>query len=82
MRIEVNLPSLGDDDDAVTKGVVAFWLQKAGAALKAGDDLLELTTDKAAFVVPSPESGTLMEYRVSEGDEVTVGDVLCVLEVG
>lgn len=80
MRFEVVLPSLGDDADAVTGGMISFWLAEVGATLNEGDDLLELTTDKAAFVVPSPKSGTLMEKRVAEGEHVSVGDVLCVLD--
>lgn len=80
MRIEVFLPDLGDEDDAVQGGVVAFWPVQPGAMLEAGDDLLELTTDKAAFVVPSPARGRLIEQCVREGELVLVGDLLCVLE--
>jgi 2-oxoglutarate dehydrogenase E2 component (dihydrolipoamide succinyltransferase) len=81
MRYEVELPSLGDDDDAVTGGAVSQWLAEEGALLEQEDDLLELTTDKAAFVVPCPVQGTLIERCVMEGSHVQVGDVLCVLEV-
>ncbi len=81
MLFEVTLPSLGDDDDAVTGGVVSFWLAQVGDALEMDDDLLELTTDKAAFVVPCPVAGILRERLVAEGDEVSVGEVLCTLEV-
>lgn len=80
MRIEVPLPSLGDEQDAVSKGTVVAWLAEPGAALAEGDDLLELTTDKAAFVVACPAAGTLAERRVAEGDTVAVGEVLCILE--
>ncbi len=80
MRVDVILPSLGDDADAVAGGTVSFWLAAPGTVLKEGDDLLELTTDKAAFVVPCPASGTLVEQRVREGDRIAVGDVLGVLE--
>lgn len=81
MRYEVQLPSLGDDDDAVVGGAVSQWIANVGDTLEQDDDLLELTTDKAAFVVPCPTAGTLVEQRVTEGDEVEVGDILCVLEV-
>lgn len=81
MRYEVILPSLGEGDDAVTGGAVSMWIAVPGAVLKEGDDLLELCTDKAAFIVPCPKNGTLLELRVTEGDEISVGDVLCVLEV-
>ncbi len=81
MRYEVLLPSLGDDDDAVQGGTVSFLLAKVGMALNENDDLLELTTDKASFVVPCPKTGQLVEYCVAEGDDITVGDALCILEV-
>ncbi len=80
MRIEVRLPDLGDEDDAVQGGVVAVWTVQPGDTLEAGDDLLEVTTDKAVFVVPCPVRGTLIEQCVCEGDRVSVGDLLCVLE--
>jgi len=80
MRVDVPLPSLGDDDDAVTGGKVAFWLAEVGDSLSEGDDLLELTTDKAAFVVPCPDAGRLVEKCVAEGDEIEVGQVVAALE--
>lgn len=79
-RFEVVLPSLGDDDDTVTKATVSMWLAQAGQALAEGDDLLEITTDKAAFVVPAPRAGTLRERLAAEGDTVRVGQPVAVLE--
>lgn len=81
MRYEVVLPSLGDDDDAVTGGVVSQWIAKEGGLLQQDDDLIELTTDKAAFVVPCPVAGALIARYVEEGAPVKVGDLLGVLEV-
>ncbi len=79
MRIEVTLPDLGEDSvQAVT---VSGWLAKPGQAVREGDDLLELTTDKAAFTLPSPRPGTLAQTLVNEGDKIRVGDALCVLEI-
>ena len=80
MQIEVRLPSLGDDDDAVNGGTVSEWLVEDGPVAE-GDDLLELTTDKAAFVLPAPRAGILVERRVAPGDTVKVGEVICVFEV-
>lgn len=79
MRVDVELPSMGDD--AESEAVVAYWAAEVGAQLDEGDDLVELTTDKAAFTLPAPRRGRLVERRVAEGDSVSVGDVLCVLEV-
>ncbi len=80
MRIEINLPSLGDDDDAVAGGTITEWYSAPGPIAE-GDDLIELTTDKAAFVLPAPCAGTLVEHRVQVGDKIKVGDVICIFEV-
>ena len=44
------------------------------------DDLVELTTDKATFNLPSPCTGTLSEVFFHEGDTVNVGEVLAAIE--
>lgn len=79
MKFEVRLPDLGDD--AEQKVTVSAWMAEPGASLSEGDDLLEITTDKAAFCVPAPKAGTLVEIRVSDEDTVHVGDVICIMEV-
>lgn len=81
MQYEVRLPSLGDEQDAVTGGRVSMWIARPGELVQTDGDLLELTTDKAAFVVPSPATGILVEQRVVEGDTIRVGTVIAVLEV-
>ena len=79
MTIDVRLPDLGDD--GVAEVSISAWLAEVGAHLAEGDDLLEITTDKAAFCVPCPQSGVLKETRVRPGDEIRVGDVICALEI-
>lgn len=79
MKVEVKLPDLGDE--AVEDVSVSAWLSDIGAVLHEGDDLLEITTDKAAFCVPCPRDGVLSETRVKPGDEIKVGDTICVLDV-
>ena len=79
MRFEVKLPGLGEDTtDIVT---VSSWLAQIGDELKRGDDLLEITTDKAAFSLPAPKDGILSELVVHDGDEINVGDIVCIFEV-
>jgi pyruvate/2-oxoglutarate dehydrogenase complex dihydrolipoamide acyltransferase (E2) component len=78
MAYEVKLPPLGDD--APDEAEVSFWYVEEGEQIEEGDDLLEMVTDKAAFTVPSPVSGTLAEVRVNEGDKVSVGQVMAIVE--
>ncbi|MCX5707453.1 MAG: hypothetical protein NTY14_00490 [Candidatus Omnitrophica bacterium] len=74
---KVVLPELGQGID---KAGVSFWFFKEGDQVKEKDDLVELTTDKAAFNLPSPCSGTITQIFFHEGDQVNVGEMLCVIE--
>ncbi len=76
---KVILPELGE---GITKATVSYWYYKVGEKVSEKDDLVELTTDKATFNLPSPCSGTLSEINFSEGDTVAVGEVLGVIEEG
>jgi pyruvate/2-oxoglutarate dehydrogenase complex dihydrolipoamide acyltransferase (E2) component len=78
----VILPSLGAGEDALNGGRVVFWLVEIGQPVRVGGDLLEIETDKAAFVVPSPVGGILRKKLVQEDDDVKVGDSLAVIELG
>lgn len=81
MKYDVPLPSLGDENDAVDGGKVAFWIAEEGKPIQEGDDLLEITTDKAAFVVPCPVTGKLIKWKVKEGEEINVGQTICSMEL-
>ncbi|MBP7055525.1 MAG: hypothetical protein KBB52_01560 [Candidatus Omnitrophica bacterium] len=75
--IEVKLPELAK---GVNKASVSYWHRSAGDAVKEGEDLVELVTDKATFNMPSPASGVLKKVLAVEGAEVTVGQVLAHIE--
>jgi len=75
--VEFRLPELAE---GVNEAVVSFWHFKEGDAIKEGDELVEMATDKAAFNVPSKTSGVLKKISAKEGDTVRVGDVLAVIE--
>lgn len=74
---KIVLPELSE---GVKQATVSFWFFKPGEKVSSNDDLVELTTDKATFNLPSPCSGTLSEILVSEGSAAKVGDVLGVIE--
>ena len=75
---EMKLPDLGED--AGNEAVVSFWHFEEGDEVIEGEDLVEMTTDKATFNVQSPMSAILMEIVADEGDTVEVGEVLAILE--
>lgn len=71
--INVVLPELGE---GITKATVSYWYFQAGNTVKEGEDLVELTTDKATFNLPSPAAGELIEILQLEGYNVAIGEVL------
>lgn len=74
---EVVLPELGEE---INEATVSYWLHQEGDEVKEGEDLVEMTTDKATFNVPSPASGTLKEISAGEGETVKVGQKLGAIE--
>jgi pyruvate dehydrogenase E2 component (dihydrolipoamide acetyltransferase) len=67
------LPDLGE---GIHEGEVLAVRVSVGQAVREGDIILEVETDKAAVEIPSPYSGTVLEIRVKAGDTVSVGQVL------
>ncbi|MFA6142442.1 MAG: lipoyl domain-containing protein [Candidatus Omnitrophota bacterium] len=74
---DVKLPPIAE---GVNKASVSYWHRSVGDDVKEGEDLVELVTDKATFNLPAPASGKLKEALVSEGDEVSVGQILAKIE--
>jgi len=78
--IEVRIPELGDEENKVEEATVSFWYFDEGDAVKEGDDLVEIVTDKADFRIPSPATGKLVSKKADEDDVVNAGDVIAVIE--
>ncbi|MEZ4635472.1 MAG: 2-oxoglutarate dehydrogenase complex dihydrolipoyllysine-residue succinyltransferase [Caldilineaceae bacterium] len=77
MAVEIKVPELGE---SVVEATVARWLRKEGDAVKAGDAIVELETDKVDLEVPATTSGVLVSIAVAEGTDVQIGDVLGVID--
>ena len=71
------LPELGE---GITKATVACWHVKPGEAVQAGQDVVEVVTDKASFNVEASASGRLKYILVPEGKDGTVGSALGIIE--
>jgi pyruvate dehydrogenase E2 component (dihydrolipoamide acetyltransferase) len=76
-RQEIRVPDIGDFD----KVPVIEVLVSVGDSIEAEQSLVTLESDKATMEVPSPATGTLVELTVKEGDELSQGDVIGVVEV-
>src|SRR3954470_17294042 len=72
----IRMPKMSD---TMTEGVIAAWHKKVGDAVKSGDLLAEVATDKATMELESYEDGTLLYIGVKEGDAVAVDGVLAVI---
>src|SRR5215213_6662571 len=74
--MDVLMPQLGE---TVAEGKISKWFVSAGDAVKPGDNLFEIETDKVSMEVPAISAGTLAEIRVSAGEVVPVGVVVAVI---
>ncbi len=60
-------------------GVIAEWIAKEGQAVKPGDALCEVETDKATMPYESPAAGTVLKILKAAGQSATVGEIIAVL---
>ncbi len=79
MTVEVKVPSL---PESVSDGTLVNWKKKPGEAVKRGENLVDLETDKVVLDIPAPADGVLGPILRQEGDIVTTGDVIATLEEG
>jgi pyruvate/2-oxoglutarate dehydrogenase complex dihydrolipoamide acyltransferase (E2) component len=75
--MEVRLPELVPDLEFAT---VVSCRKRAGDTVTAGEILFELEAEKAAWEIEAPISGTLTTVSVAEGDEITVGAILALID--
>jgi pyruvate dehydrogenase E2 component (dihydrolipoamide acetyltransferase) len=70
---EIIMPKAGD---AMTEGKVVQWYKQPGDAVKKGEPVAEIETDKVNLDLEAEADGTLGAHAASEGDMVPVGNVL------
>src|SRR5690348_7578859 len=77
MPTEVLMPALSP---TMEKGNLAKWLKKEGDAVKSGDVIAEIETDKATMEVEAVDEGTLGKILVPEGTaDVAVNTPIAVI---
>lgn len=79
MAFEFKLPDIGE---GVVEGEIVKWLVKPGDSVDVDQPMVEVMTDKATVVIPSPKKGVIKETRGAEGAMVEVHSVLVVIEEG
>jgi len=80
MGVEILMPALSP---TMTEGKLARWLKKEGDAVRSGDVIAEIETDKATMEVEAVDEGTITRILVAEGAEnVAVNSVIAELDGG
>lgn len=77
MKQEIVVPKLRTDE---SKAVLAAWLKDVGEKVEAGEALYEIETDKVVNQVEATKAGVLEAILVEEGDDVTAGQKIAVIE--
>src|SRR5436190_9562900 len=73
------MPPLGE---TVVEGTITKWLKKEGETVERDEPLFEISTDKVDTEVPSPLAGKIVQIKVPEGETVSVGTELAMIEAG
>lgn len=71
------LPELGE---GITTATIACWHAKIGDDLQELQEVCEVVTDKASFVIEAPAAGKLKSIDVAQGETGRVGSVLGTIE--
>ena len=73
------MPQLGE---TVAEGKIVKWFKSAGDAVKPGENLFEIETDKTSMEVPATSAGTLTDIHFQVGEVAKVGAVVAVISGG
>ena len=68
--------------ESVVEGKVSKWLVKEGDAIQMDQPIVEVSTDKVDVEIPAPSAGALIKILVPEGETVSVGTEIALIESG
>jgi len=74
MPVEVIMPKLGM---AMKEGTVSQWNKTEGEAVKKGDPIASISSEKIEMEIESPADGNVLKINVPEGKGVPPGTVIC-----
>jgi 2-oxoglutarate dehydrogenase E2 component (dihydrolipoamide succinyltransferase) len=77
MQVEVKVPQLSE---SVSEATLVAWRKKAGEAVKRDENLIDVETDKVVLELPAPTDGVLVKIVKNDGDSVTSGEVIAVID--
>jgi len=65
--------------DTMEEGVIAGWHKQVGDAVKKGEVLADIETDKATMELESYKNGTLLYIGAQKGEKIKVNSLLCII---
>ena len=74
--VEVIMPKMGD---GMEEGTLLEWLKNEGDAVKSGETIANIQTDKATLEMEAPGTGTLAGIMVEAGSTVPVGKAMAAI---
>jgi pyruvate dehydrogenase E2 component (dihydrolipoamide acetyltransferase) len=77
--INATLITMPKMSDTMQEGTISVWLKKVGDAVKAGEIIAEVETDKATMELESYEDGILLYIGIEAGDSVPVDGVIAII---
>lgn len=73
------LPDIGE---GISEALLINWSVQPGQAVKEGDEIATVSTDKVDVELPSPRDGVVSELCWKPGDTVPVGQVFMRIDIG
>src|SRR6056297_4178313 len=75
--VNVEVPTVGE---SISEVQIGQWLKSEGDWVDAGEDLVEIETEKASVQIPAPISGVLSGITKAEEEFATVGDIIAKIQ--
>ena len=79
MSVNIEAPQMGE---SINEATIAKWVKSEGDFVNEDELIAELETEKINLEVTAPKSGVLKTIKAQEGDTVSPGDILALLEEG
>jgi len=77
-KFTFNMPDIGE---GIAEAEIVQWHKQVGDMISEDEEFVDMMTDKATVPMESPVNGKILEIAGGEGDMVSIGSMLVVIEV-
>ena len=77
-KFTFNMPDIGE---GIAEAEIVQWHKQVGDQISEDEEFVDMITDKATVPMESPVNGKILEIAGGEGDMVSIGSMLVVIEV-